>query len=168
MSNSDLKNHPTYEELTKKSPENKRYLPADKVYLQTAINLTPKGYCQWCGKSLAGTRSRRFCPPVKTDDWPYKNYECAMTWRIFWQSTAAFKKAVMIRDNFTCQLCGTVCVAENKHGVKIPELGKIEIDHIVPVAKGGNADLSNLQTLCKKCNRSKGTKREFTPQPTLF
>lgn len=160
--------YPSWEEFLSRIPENKRYLPAHKVYLETAINLTPKGYCQWCGKSLAGTRSTRFCPPVETDYYPYKKYECALMWFFFWRGTPAFKRAVMIRDNFTCQLCGVVCVTKNKHGVKIPELGKIEIDHIIPVAKGGNADLSNLQTLCKKCNRSKGAKREYIPQPPLL
>jgi 5-methylcytosine-specific restriction endonuclease McrA len=31
-----------------------------------------------------------------------------------------------------------------------------EIDHIVPVSRGGGDDPKNLQWLCKKCNRSKG------------
>jgi 5-methylcytosine-specific restriction endonuclease McrA len=31
----------------------------------------------------------------------------------------------------------------------------IEIDHIIPVSLGGTNDESNLQSLCKKCNRIK-------------
>ena len=31
----------------------------------------------------------------------------------------------------------------------------LEKDYIVPVAKGGTNDISNLQTLCKECNRGK-------------
>ena len=34
----------------------------------------------------------------------------------------------------------------------------LEIDHIIPVAKGGATIEENLQTLCWKCNRSKSSK----------
>lgn len=38
------------------------------------------------------------------------------------------------------------------------EEGDIEIDHIVPVAKGGTADKPNLQPLCFQCHKRKGKK----------
>ncbi len=34
----------------------------------------------------------------------------------------------------------------------------IEIDHIVPIAKGGTNDRENLQPLCFQCHRRKGNK----------
>lgn len=52
------------------------------------------------------------------------------------------------RDNFRCNICGSTA----SDGVKL------EVDHKVPVAKGGSNELSNLWTLCFKCNRGKGTK----------
>jgi len=36
------------------------------------------------------------------------------------------------------------------------KLTSFEIDHIVPVIRGGHSDPSNLQLLCRPCNRSKG------------
>lgn len=33
-----------------------------------------------------------------------------------------------------------------------------EVDHIVPISKGGANDRSNLQIVCKKCNRAKSAK----------
>ena len=51
------------------------------------------------------------------------------------------------RDNYRCRECG----ATNKETT-------LEIDHIVPVSKGGSNNITNLQTLCKKCNRSKHTR----------
>jgi hypothetical protein len=55
---------------------------------------------------------------------------------------------VLRRDNFTCQICGSSA----KDGVRL------EVDHIVPVSKGGKTEMSNLQTLCERCNRGKRDK----------
>ncbi len=56
------------------------------------------------------------------------------------------------RDNYTCCICGNSIHAE-------PNL-LLEIDHIVPVSKGGYTTEENLQTLCWKCNRVKGNKMQ--------
>ena len=37
----------------------------------------------------------------------------------------------------------------------------VEIDHVVPVVKGGTHELSNLVPACRPCNRSKGAKDEI-------
>ncbi|MEJ6467235.1 HNH endonuclease signature motif containing protein [Fusobacterium ulcerans] len=54
------------------------------------------------------------------------------------------------RDNYTCKKCGLSIYKE--------ENLLLEIDHIIPLAKGGITSEKNLQTLCWKCNRSKGIK----------
>jgi hypothetical protein len=64
--------------------------------------------------------------------------------------TSALREKIKIRDNFTCRLC-KVSVAMEKNLL-------LEIDHIVPLAKGGVTTEDNLQTLCWRCNRSKGAK----------
>lgn len=64
--------------------------------------------------------------------------------------TAKLRQQIKERDNFTCKNCGNSTHAE-------PNL-LLEIDHIIPVAKGGLTLESNLQTLCWKCNRSKSAK----------
>lgn len=55
---------------------------------------------------------------------------------------------VMKRDGFRCKLCGR----EAEDGAKL------EVDHIMPISKGGKTTMSNLQTLCKECNRGKRDK----------
>lgn len=37
--------------------------------------------------------------------------------------------------------------------------GDIEVDHILPVARGGSNDESNLQPLCHQCHTRKGNRR---------
>lgn len=41
----------------------------------------------------------------------------------------------------------------------------LEVDHIVPVSKGGTGDRANLQALCRKCNRIKRSRIPETVAP---
>lgn len=34
----------------------------------------------------------------------------------------------------------------------------LEVEHIIPVSKGGKTGMKNLQTLCETCNRGKSNK----------
>ena len=51
---------------------------------------------------------------------------------------------VFQRDNYRCLECGAT-----------PDISPLEIDHIIPVSRGGTDEMSNLQTLCYTCNREK-------------
>lgn len=64
--------------------------------------------------------------------------------------TSDLREAIKKRDNYTCKICGNSVYNE-------PNL-LLEVDHIVPVSKGGRTEASNLQTLCWRCNRTKGNK----------
>jgi len=64
--------------------------------------------------------------------------------------SASMRYDVLSRDNFRCVLCG----ASAQDGVKL------HVDHIRPLAKGGKTEMSNLRTLCDRCNLGKGTKIE--------
>jgi len=57
------------------------------------------------------------------------------------------KNAISARDRGKCSTCGTDLVLELD--------GNKNIDHIIPLAKGGNNDLVNLQLLCATCNNKK-------------
>lgn len=56
---------------------------------------------------------------------------------------------VFKRDQFICVLCG-------RAGIGV----KLEIDHKIPVSKGGGNNIDNLQTLCFECNRGKRNDKE--------
>ena len=51
---------------------------------------------------------------------------------------------VFKRDSFTCQYCGQ----------SAPQV-ILEVDHIIPVSKGGDNALTNLIASCRDCNRGK-------------
>lgn len=60
---------------------------------------------------------------------------------------------VFKRDAFTCQYCGA-------H----PPSVILHVDHIHPVARGGENDADNLITACEACNLGKGA-RELSSAP---
>lgn len=53
----------------------------------------------------------------------------------------SMRSAVLVRDGGRCRKCRRA--------------NNLEIDHIVPLSKGGKTEESNLQTLCRRCNRAK-------------
>lgn len=59
--------------------------------------------------------------------------------------TPKLRLAVIERDGRRCQICG----ARQEDGVTL------HVDHIIPVAKGGKTEMSNLRTLCDMCNQGK-------------
>lgn len=64
--------------------------------------------------------------------------------------TTKLRTFIKERDKYTCCQCRNSIEKE-------PNL-LLEVDHIIPIAKGGLTREDNLQTLCWKCNRNKGAK----------
>ena len=72
------------------------------------------------------------------------------TERINWPK--GLKNELMRRQNRICTYCGFRRIATS-----------MDIDHMMPVSRGGSNDKSNLQVICRKCNLRKGqmTDSEF-------
>lgn len=64
--------------------------------------------------------------------------------------TESFRTYIKERDDYTCQMCSA--------SIEDQDLLLLEVDHIIPISKGGKSVEDNLQTLCWKCNRTKGSK----------
>jgi 5-methylcytosine-specific restriction endonuclease McrA len=58
--------------------------------------------------------------------------------------------AILLRDNWICQICGR----KSGNGVEV------DVDHIKSERDGGTLDPSNLRCLCKDCNIGKGSYSE--------
>lgn len=61
--------------------------------------------------------------------------------------TNKMRFAIYARDHYRCVKCGR-------------KTDDLEIDHIIPIAKGGKSTPDNLQTLCHRCNVRKGSNIE--------
>ena len=85
-----------------------------------------------CGKGLDSRRT------------PYCSRRCQWQFHghYFWDSARSF---VLLRDRYTCQVCGQRKRAK-----------ELDVDHIVEIAAGGPAlEYSNLRTVCRPCHREK-------------
>lgn len=61
--------------------------------------------------------------------------------------TTSMRVDVLRRDGHCCKFCGAG-----------PPAVTLEVDHIIPVSRGGLTQMSNLQTLCSDCNRGKSNR----------
>lgn len=57
------------------------------------------------------------------------------------------RRAVYLRDLYTCQYCGEV----------FPDRD-LTFDHVVPVSRGGRTNWENIVTACQTCNTKKSNK----------
>lgn len=97
--------------------------------------------CEWCGKSFKrSNRATRYCSARCYGDsmlsaFPRKGKEFSK----------AVRRAIKERDNYACVVCGST--------------HRLEIDHIVPIALGGDNSIDNGQALCHKCHRAKSLRQ---------
>ncbi|MBV6341472.1 HNH endonuclease [Candidatus Magnetobacterium casense] len=73
------------------------------------------------------------------------------------------RECVGIRDLFICQYCGSA----------IESNSELEVDHIIPVSRGGKDNYQNLVCACQGCNQKKldnlpGDVGLNTPKPQTF
>lgn len=110
-----------------------------KTSYQVSQTVDKKSYgFEWLEGKYKELESIRFESTLK--DYNSKNQRKLMTKEL--------RESIARRDNYTCKICGKY----------MPDSVGLQIDHIIPVAKGGKSVPSNLQVLCSKCNGSKSDK----------
>ena len=60
----------------------------------------------------------------------------------------AVRQRVFERNGYQCQSCHKIDLSAKS----------LQVDHILPLARGGTNDFSNFQTLCSRCNLQKSDK----------
>lgn len=102
-------------------------IPADENYLKKVLHLEkPPNIKFLIDTGFVGKSSGKV---ESASPWPSRHVP------------ALLKEQVLARDKHQC------CACKNKKN--------LEIDHIIPVSKGGESKIDNLQTLCRSCNRKK-------------
>lgn len=145
--------NPEVEELTKSY--------TDRIYPITTISFIPNEQgirsCIWCGDPLKSRHAlTRYC----------KDPEC-MKSAYAWSNPQGDegKKYLLEMQDWKCKLCGydysavkaAVFVGKSaKKRALIPEDRRPEVDHIVPISKGGQSlGLENHQCICYTCHKAK-------------
>ncbi len=73
--------------------------------------------------------------------------------------SAKLRAQVIARNGSICQLCGLAAGELYEDGSRVT----LHVDHIQPRSAGGSDEMSNLRTLCHRCNE--GAKSNLTPPP---
>lgn len=84
--------------------------------------------------------------------------------RAVYRSRVPFsKRNILVRDQFTCSYCNR-------------REGKMTIDHVIPLSRGGPSSFENCVACCRSCNTKKGDRtpreahmflRRSPKQPTI-
>lgn len=114
---------------------NSSYEPLNIVHLRRAIVLVLKNKAEVLEQSPEPLRSQRaeFPRPLVIR----LSYYVKVPYRV---RNSISRKAVFVRDDFTCQYCGSR--AEN-------------IDHVIPRSRGGPHTWENIVASCRCCNARK-------------
>jgi 5-methylcytosine-specific restriction endonuclease McrA len=116
---------------------NSTYEPVNVCSTRRAIVLLLKGKAEAVESGLAPIRSERtvFASPLVIRLRNYVRVPRADKRRLS-------RRAVLARDGFCCQYCGST-----RH---------LTIDHVVPRSRGGSTSWDNVVTSCAPCNVRKG------------
>lgn len=113
-----------------------------------------KVVCKKCGVEHIAANGRALCYKCLMQS--HKEHKSAKLAKRNAQikKTAIIEKvnpyAVFNRDKWRCNMCK--CKVQK---IDITAMNAAELDHIMPLSKGGVHTYSNVQTLCRKCNHDK-------------
>lgn len=75
----------------------------------------------------------------------YRRFVVHSELRMIWNRPAKrIRPLILERDRRRCVRCGST--------------ERLEVDHVISLARGGSSEVENLQTLCLPCNRAKGAR----------
>lgn len=112
-----------------------------------------QSYCLRCGESLESKRANAlYCSRTCLSmDHTFKHRSKTRV------SSTARRYEIFTRDNGECYVCRIQL-----------DFKKLEIDHLIPVSRGGDNSAHNLASSCLFCNRSRGDRIGIRQLEKLF
>lgn len=125
--------------------------------------------CKCCGDVFTpeyGDKRRLFCSDVCAARDGKRNTKKAKKRAVRYGVEYEYVNPIKVfeRDGWRCQICGK-STPRNKRGKLVSNAP--ELDHRIPISKGGSHTYSNAQCACRLCNGLKGNTRE-TGQLPMF
>ena len=127
-------------------------VPARERSIFPACSIFPTT-CATCFRHFCGrnNRSRACSAPCRKE--MHSAYEATKRARTRGGRVEAVKAFIVFeRDGWRCRLCG-VPTPKRLRGLRVANAP--ELDHVVPLARGGTHTWDNVQCACMHCNRSK-------------
>jgi len=130
---------------------------AEAKCLAKAIRLRrPKHHCLWCAAEIAkGHTCSVECRIQRKADTKAASRKARKALQRGVTVETVKPRVVFERDQWHCYLCG-VSTPEYLRGTL--EHNAPELEHVVPLARGGQHSYANVRCACKACNMAKGTK----------
>lgn len=131
-------------------------IPMIKKCLRCNGEFETQGHGKYCGSLKEGVGCARFMRYLWSKNWTERNRELKRELDRKYSrkkldnnrmrfSPFRTRFTIFMRDNFSCQYCG----------MRAPET-ILEVDHKIPISKGGKDLLENYVTSCRDCNLGKG------------
>lgn len=121
----------------------------EKVEADIDHNPVIKEKCAECRKSFVryASKQRVIYEADLQAEWEeyFEKYLKQRLYKVNVKLWKKIQKQVFERDDYVCAYC-------RQAG------GKLEVDHVIPISRGGTNKLSNLVTSCRHCNRQKHDK----------
>jgi len=100
--------------------------------------------CLTCRRLFTPSKSNTsYCQAHKPKQIYRKNYKKGK--RAYDDTEYRRNRKIIRQQQKYCVWCGTAGTSQNK----------LQVDHIVPVSKGGSHDLTNLRILCQMCHKKR-------------
>ncbi len=127
----------------------------DECRKVSAYSAVPKVtlQCADCGTEIKGTAAKTTCKRCLRKKHGRKHIHRARKYRVHYETVNPIK--VFMRDGWRCQSC-RVRTPQELRGKNQPQ--SPELDHIVPLSRGGEHSYRNTQLLCRACNMAKSNK----------